>query len=357
MKKTLLALAVLAAAGSANAAEVFKTEDASVNLYGQLREYIESSDIDGKDDPAINKSSSRVGLEITYDVNDDLSVVGKVESALDSGSELRQHYIGFASDTYGSLTFGKHAPLYDDIYGAIYIYHYDMGPYGSDFNDNFFQENSAQYQYENNGFWVKGQYNLPENDKSAEMGELYVGSSFGDLSLHIGGAFMDDSRGKKDAAGVKTYENKYGHVESTYGEFTAEYAIGDGIVGATYAYNKRDSKSLGIKEESNSFHVSAKFPVAEKTSLYGAYQYWDWDYSNGIDRDDTHNLILGAEYKFSSWAVAYVEYNYRDEDKNFTSNDSGDRYDSGAITRSGEGTAKSGEGTANNVVLGARVYW
>lgn len=37
MKKTLLALAVLAAAGSVNAAEILKSDAGTVDFYGQLR--------------------------------------------------------------------------------------------------------------------------------------------------------------------------------------------------------------------------------------------------------------------------------------------------------------------------------
>ena len=66
MKKTLLALAVMAAAGSANAAEVYKTDDATVDFYGQLRQYVEFSDVDGEDDAKIDKSSSRWGLKVSY---------------------------------------------------------------------------------------------------------------------------------------------------------------------------------------------------------------------------------------------------------------------------------------------------
>ena len=49
MKKTLLALAVAATATTVNAAEVFKSEEGSVDFYGQLRPtllFLDSSDHD-----------------------------------------------------------------------------------------------------------------------------------------------------------------------------------------------------------------------------------------------------------------------------------------------------------------------
>lgn len=313
MKKTLLALAVMAAAGSANAAEVYKTDDATVDFYGQLRQYVEFSDVDGEDDAKIDKSSSRWGLKVSYQANDDLAVLGKAEVYVDD-AELRQHYIGFASDAYGTITFGQHLPFYDDIYGAIYPYQYDMSPYANGFSDNFWQSSAMAYQLSTDDFWVKAMYNLPENDANAEMGEAYVGTAFGDLSVHVGGAFMDDQVGTNDA-------------ESTYVEATAEYAIGKGVIGLTYAYNKLDDNADSSNDsESNSFHLGAKFEVAEKTSVYGQYQYWDFD----ENVDETQNVVLGVEYIFASWARTYAEYNFHSEE---------------------------GSEDSNKLALGARVYW
>lgn len=334
MKKTLLALAVMAAAGSVNAAEVFKNEDMSVDLYGQIRENVEFSDADGKDQTQINEGSTRFGFNIAYDVNDDLAILGTVEIAAD-GAELRQHYVGFASDTYGTITFGKQAPLYDDIYGAIYTWYYDLAPYGKTFEDNFWQDSAMRYQFSNDDFWVKGQYNLPENNKNVEMGELYVGKSFGDLSLHIGGAFNKDqttSTFKLDPKdGVKA-GGTVNDTQGTYGEITAEYALGEGTVGATYTYYKfEDKKDSKNDEESNGFHISAIFPVAEKTSVYGLYQYFDFD----GDKDETQNFVLGAEYKFFPRAFFYTEYNFNKAERATAAEDD----------------------TQNNVTIGTRIYW
>ncbi|XAW90315.1 porin [Vibrio sp. CDRSL-10 TSBA] len=313
MKKTLLALAVMAAAGSANAAEVYKTDDATVDFYGQLREYVEFSDVDNDDDAKIDKSSSRWGVNLSYQANDSLAVLGNVEMAVEGG-DLRTHYIGFATDTYGTLTFGQHTPLYDDIYGAIYAYNYDMGPFAGDFSDNYFQSSSMKYALSSDAAWFKAQYNLPENDANPEMGEAFVGTAFGDLAVHVGGAFMGNQVGTNDQ-------------DSTYFEATAEYYIGSGVVGLTYAYNDQDDKTAANNDvESNSFHLGAKFEVVEKTSVYGNYQYWDFD----GDTDETTNIVVGVDHIFAKWARVYAEYNFHSED---------------------------GAEDANKLALGARVYW
>ncbi len=67
MKKTLLALAVLAAAGSVNAAEILKSDAGTVDFYGQLR--TELKFLEDKD-PTIGSGSSRAGVDANYTVNE-----------------------------------------------------------------------------------------------------------------------------------------------------------------------------------------------------------------------------------------------------------------------------------------------
>lgn len=312
MKKTLVALLVASAATSVNAAEVFKADDVSVDFYGQLRQSVKFTD-ESNTDAKIDQGSSRVGVNVVYNaVEEGLDVIGKVEYRVDEDWELRQHYIGMSTE-YGVMTYGKHSPLYDDVYGAIYAYEYDLAPYRGGLDNNFWQSSAIKYQLELGKSWVKAQYNLAENNENAELFELYVGSSYDALSLHIGGASMSDKTA--------------GDIDSTYFEATAEYALTDkGVVGITYAYNKDKNKGNSTKEESDGFHLGAKYKVASKTSLYGGAQF-----INGKkEAADITNLYLGAEYMFAKWARTYVEYNFNDTD---------------------------GQDDVNNLAIGARVYW
>ncbi len=334
MKKTLLAIAVAAfAASSVNAAEIYKGDDATVGFYGQLRQLVTLSDVDGGDDVRIDKSSSRWGVNVAYKIEEGLSFVGKAEVGVE-GSSLRQHYVGVDSEKFGTLTVGQHLPFYDDVYGAVYNWQFDETPYQNGFADNFWQPSSIAYSVAKENFWLKASHNLSENDGDPQMTEAYVGTAFGALSLHVGGAFMTDKTSSTSlqddeaaAGAAPVYVTTNNNKESTYGEATVEYALANGVVGFTYAYNKLEDKNNSAKDsESNSFHVGGKFKVADKTSVYAQYQYFDFD----EDIDATTNVMVGAEYKFSSWALMYAEYNFKAED---------------------------GEDDANNVALGARVYW
>ncbi len=319
MKKTLVALLVASAATSVNAADIYKSDDVTVDFYGQLRQHVEftnKKDADGNSvDPKIDQGSSRVGVNLTYKaLEEGLDVVAKVEYRVDESWSLRQHYIGMSSE-YGVMTYGKHIPIYDDVYGAEYSYHYGLAPYsgGLDTKENFWQSSAIKYQLALDNSWVKAQYNLAENNTNAELFEIYAGTTYDSWALHIGGASMTDKVDGKN-------------VESTYFEATAEYLLGKGTVGFTYAYNEDKNKLTDAKVKTNGFHLGAKYEVAPKTSLYGGAQFID----GKNDAADITNLYLGAEYMFAKWARTYVEYGFNDTDN---------------------------EKNVSSLAIGARVYW
>lgn len=327
MKKTLVALLVASAATSVNAADIYKSDDVTVDFYGQLRQHVEftnEKENGNSVDPKIDQGSSRVGVNLTYKaLEEGLDVVAKVEYRVGESWELRQHYIGMSSE-YGVMTYGKHSPLYDDVYGAEYSYHYGLVPYLSGFRKadgsadgglegNFWQSSAIKYQLALDNSWVKAQYNLAENNANAELFEIYAGTTYDSWALHIGGASMTDKVGVKN-------------VESTYFEATAEYLLGKGMVGFTYAYNEDKNKLTDDKVKSNGFHLGAKYEVAPKTSLYGGAQFID----GKNDAADITNLYLGAEYMFAKWARTYVEYGFNDTDN---------------------------EKNVSSLAIGARVYW
>jgi outer membrane protein OmpT len=113
MKKTLLALAVFAAASSVNAAEIYKSDEASVGFYGQLctdLKFLEDKDA------KLDSGSSRMGVDAAYAINDSVKVHGLVEiSVRHSDSKkvtageddlyIRKHLLGFSGD------FGKVIPV------------------------------------------------------------------------------------------------------------------------------------------------------------------------------------------------------------------------------------------------------
>lgn len=125
-EKTLLALAVLAAAGSVNAAEIVKNDSGSVNFYGQIREAMTYSHSNDESKTAADAGSSRAGINASWKLTDDLNLIGKAEFGIVSSMKSRQNWIGVSSDDYGSLYVGRTALLADDVYGAEYSWYYGI---------------------------------------------------------------------------------------------------------------------------------------------------------------------------------------------------------------------------------------
>ncbi|MGL4224784.1 MAG: porin [Vibrio sp.] len=314
MKKTLLALAVLAGASSVNAVEIIKSDEGTVNFYGQLRENIKFTDAKGKADVKIDASSSRAGIDASYKIADGLNLIGLVEVGISSDWSNRQHYIGVASDTMGSVIFGQSSPIADDVYGAEYSYVYGGSAYylyDTDLsNGDFWQPNMVKYELTKEAFWLKASYNLDERDSVPELYELFVGTSIADLALHTGVVQYNDKTGGND-------------IDSTSVEVTAEYTFGDVLLGATYVHIDRDAN--GVDQSSDALSIGTIIKVADKTSVYGGFQFADTKAAG-----DLKTGYAGVEYKFASWGRTYVEYGYSKEDK---------------------------ADAENNLAIGARVYW
>ncbi|MGL4380606.1 MAG: porin [Vibrio sp.] len=315
MKKTLLALAVLAGASSVNAVEIIKSDEGTVNFYGQLREYVEFTDAKNKADANINSGSSRIGVNASYKIADGLNLIGLAEVRVDGTWSARHHYIGVASDTMGSVIFGQTSPIADDVYGAEYSYQYGKSAYylyDVTLDDVYWQPNMVKYELTKEAFWLKASYNLDERDSAPELYELFVGTSIADLALHTGVVQFNDKTEGKD-------------IDSTSVEVTAEYTFGDALFGVTYAHIDRDNKGKGVDESSDALSIGTIIKVADKTSVYGGFQFADTKAAG-----DLKTGYAGVEYKFASWGRTYVEYGYNKKDK---------------------------ADAENNLAIGARVYW
>lgn len=331
MKKTLLALVVAATATTANAAEVFKSEDASVNFYGQLRQELKL--LDDKD-PTLSSGSSRMGINGSYNVNDDFAINGLVEVSIKDAGDMyvRQHTVGFDTANAGAFQFGKTWTVSDKVYFADYSYFFggSAGRYST--LSGASHSSQIQYSFDTDAFWLKAGYGLTEDDSEQELAELYAGTSFGDLSVHVGGGYNE------------TTDNV---LENTYFEGTVEYAIANGVIGFTY-YNAtlESSIAVGANEidqiDENAFALAASFGVADKTTVYGGVEYVTQD-AGSIDEDGTVAYV-GTEYKFSSWARVYAEYGYADGTTLGYANDN----------VSVDPTMVDG---AHNFGVGARFYW
>ncbi|GAB7227045.1 porin OmpT [Vibrio rotiferianus] len=361
MKKTLLALAVVASATSVNAAEVYKAEGGSVDFYGQLRPTLLV--LDKTDHTAeLNTSSSRMGVNGVYVVNDSLKVLGEVELGVALGDNygagadssertddtvfVRRHIFGFDMGEMGTIRFGKEGTFADDVYGADYSYFFGGSAllYGHEWNN----DSQIKYAFENDAFWLKAGYALGEDKKNEEILEVFVGKSFGDLSVHAG---VLSSKNNIDIKTEKKLtidgkESVVTHVEKNDSEnlsfeVTGEYALGEHTLGATYYYNEDENKLSKETVDSHGLSLAGMFAVAPKTTLYSGYELVMSSSDKAGKKDgDQSKFYAGVEYKFSKWARVFAEAGY---------NFDGDKLEVGKATVATDSKTDFG--------VGARFYW
>ncbi|OBT13943.1 porin [Vibrio sp. UCD-FRSSP16_10] len=343
MKKTLLALTVASlAATSVNAAEIYKSEDGSVDFYGQLRQELKFKESnDHKAD--LSSGSSRTGINASYALSDSVVAIGNVELGIgDSGVTNRYHWVGVDSN-FGSLTFGKQITVADDVYGADYSYFFGGSAllYTEGTNDSL-----IKYKLDGENLWVQATYALNNDERKSDRYEVFAGTAFGDLSLHAGVGYEGDAI-ERDEDDVQV--PSVARLENTFAELTAEYAFDAHKVGFTYYFSELADQNSNAKIEQNGFSLAGKFQVVDKTALYGGAEYVTQDAKNIFNDGDSDGTLLyvGVEHKFNSWARIYAEYGYGDGTTlGYTNKDSDN---SVGIVGDADG--------ASSFAIGARVYW
>ncbi|MFW9337865.1 porin [Glaesserella parasuis] len=144
MKKTLVALAVATFAASASAVTIYENEGTKVDFDGQLRLLLEKqaskekakSSTDGHTN--LKNNSSRFGISIKHNINENLYGFGRYETRLGSGSKnaakwgdvtTDEAYVGLGG--YGhEISFGKQAVIGDSIGQAGFDKVYGVGTGG-----------------------------------------------------------------------------------------------------------------------------------------------------------------------------------------------------------------------------------
>jgi predicted porin len=113
MKKTLLALAVVAAAGSVNAATVYENDGLKADVYGDAAVHYEQAQGDKKE-AAIVVDDADFGFNIESAINEEMAIIANMDFTGEGNVELDDLSVGFkAAGT--TVKVGKQVNLVDDI--------------------------------------------------------------------------------------------------------------------------------------------------------------------------------------------------------------------------------------------------
>lgn len=331
MKKTLVALSVLMAASSANAAiELYNQDGISVNLKGDI-EVVYRNDVSGSSQMQQRIEDADFGFDIRYMVNDAWTVGAYWEF---NGSEGTNSEITRNGDTYvaayhataGSIKFGRLCTAADDLgigsdeaFGISTLL---------DAETDECSDEAVRYDYDNGSLYATLGFvqNKLDQGLTLDGGEIksvnkqegtndtYYDARLGyrvadfDVSAFVSQYSYDvETADNKDHQGY-ALEVVYGGIENVglavayYGvtsdlenddnsivSFAADYSIGKLGFAAGYSIGSHDDKT----QEADRWFVNSTYGVAPNTKLYAEV--------GGLDQegvDDNTGLAIGVEASF-----------------------------------------------------------
>ncbi|ASA56895.1 porin [Vibrio gazogenes] len=306
MKKTLIALAVLAA-GSASAAEIYNQDGVAVTVSGagevQLYQAYEKdgTDVSTKlrlDDMQLNTHgtievaeglNAIVGLDFTFEDNDNAK--GEVKT---DGS-----YVGFAYADYGTITYGRQYLITDDS-GIGADFEVGKKQYGQ---EETVGKDVIKYVYDNGTFYFGLSHDLDESegatvDATSTDGRIGFRHEGLDARLYIYSGddvkLNSTTTGDEDSFNLEvTYEMDAFNFAASYGQVEQDDQAG------------KEFADLDIIELVGSYTM-------DKTTFSLGYVHNDDDTSN-VDGDNIYGVVV---YKMNANVRTYAEIGFYDDNSN-----------------------------------------
>ncbi|CDS51353.1 Outer membrane protein (porin) [Polaromonas sp. CG9_12] len=322
MKKSLIALAVLAASGAAMA-------QSSVTLYGIADAWVGSSETQvngvGQRQTVVNTSGvngSRWGLKGSEDLGGGMKAIFTLESgfSLDTGASAqngalfgRQAYVGLQSG-FGTVSLGRQYSAYDNLQGAVnnnydaFTFNARTGAGPNNVAANGVQDytsrvsNSIAYASPSfSGFSGAVVYGFGENKNATTATPANFGDARDIASVHIkyangpilvGYAYQQDELNVATLGGTKN-KNKYNLLGGSYdfgvakltgsyntaknntysdkeGQIGVSVPFGAAAISAGYARSK--SESAGIERTGKGYSILGTYALSKRTGLYAGAQ-------------------------------------------------------------------------------------
>lgn len=333
MKKSLIAMAVLAAAGAASA-------QSSVQLYGiadvwfggvktlgnKAQTVVEDGGVDG----------SRFGLKGSEDLGGGLKAIFTLEQGftLDNGALdknaagvtqtgfNREATVGLQGN-FGTVKLGKQFNAFDDVSGAAAtVFDGKLTPMNNVFASAAFattDANTVKYISPSfSGFSGSASYGFGENKTAttdATNNYALAGQyANGPVAAGIGYAVKDLGAVGEDKAvrlngsynfGVATAKASYGLVDFANNDKANEYEIGvdfpvasNLILSAGYAFSKLENGAGAKQAESTGFGLAAAYLLSKRTTAYAGATQATVENAAGVNTAKTTVYAVGVKHAF-----------------------------------------------------------
>jgi predicted porin len=358
MKKSLVALAVLAASGAAMA-------QSTVTLYGILDTFVASNSIDNGDGKGSASTTilgsgavngSRWGMKGSEDLGGGLKANFKLESgfSIDTGAAGqggllfgRQALVGLSGD-FGAVTLGKIATPYYDVDGAQdAVFNAAISPeasvfrsstsnpgvsYLGGFKGTIRSDNTIRYDLPSmSGFGASVSYSLNEKAGTSlataglsvtsmsatyAAGPVAVSFAYQDEAKYLGSTYAASYADQKFTRLQGSYDlgafvakagyGKAGNVGNVTGADSTEFMLGGDYkassvltLSAAYA-NSKDNTTLtaaAAEAKRTGYGIGAAYTLSKRTFLFGGYES-DTQTQAGLS-DKKHSLFaMGMQHRF-----------------------------------------------------------
>ncbi|MCG3735114.1 porin [Vibrio cincinnatiensis] len=304
MNKTLIALAVSAAAvaAGANAGEIYNQDGTSLALGGRAEARLSL-----KDGKAEDKTRVRINVLGKTQINDSLYGVGFYEGEFttsDEGQDVdsdssdltnRYAYAGIGGD-FGEVTYGKN----DGALGVITDFTDIMAYHGNSAADKLTvadrADNMVSYSGQFDDLAVKASYRFADREGTTDFGDnnqdgysLSAIYAFADTGFKVGAGYADQDKA-----------NEY--------MLAASYAVSDFYFAGIFTDGEKQDSNRN-KYDYTGYELAAAYTL-NQTVFTATYNNAELD-----DETSADNLAVDATYFFKPNFRAYVSYNFNLIDK------------------------------------------
>ena len=310
MKKSLLALAVVAAATSANAATVYDKDGTSLAVGGRVQAVVYNGNAAGiAENDAGLVNSARLNIAGSTKLNDSVSVFAFSEWNMADGNtsgqswgdsiNTREQYVGADYGDFGKILGGKTYDAANEVLAATDVFE-DFGARQQGSINNDRRTGMFRYVYDNNGFFgsvsyetasdettVAGQDANVEGGFATAAGYTIDNVVFGPLSFKAGYSYV---KGQDDSDELKGSITKYGE-DGTWGFDDFK------IISASVSWGSTDSglylgalyNTQRAKQRLNWSVPSTNSSLADKVKGYEFVVGYTFD--NGIGAFTGYNFV------------------------------------------------------------------
>lgn len=329
MKKTLIALAVLAVSGAAlaqSSVTVYGRLDASVGTIDKINVGNTTKLFSGGD---VGLTTPRLGFMGSEDLGGGLKATFKLEQRinLDTGDLQAPSFKGESSvglaGGFGAVRLGRMTTPFDDARALSVKYNvfdsngftptsavYKTGGINADFSSR----NDGTIRYDSPSFG--GVYGALSHSFEKTAGaddtvtSLILGYKTGALNVALG--HQDEKTKQAYTALSAAYDFGSFAISGGYNtrkadlaangkdnEYTFGVEVPFGAVKLSAGYAASETKVNGVKTiEASGFGLGAKYALSKRTSLYGGYSSVEAENAAGVKTTDTQIFAVGVRHDF-----------------------------------------------------------